>query len=357
MNWLLGNKNRKKKGFGGLRSSKNDWSETESKRAISQGNLQHAIDTARETQHFEESLEDLEEQAENANFSDIETQSFEQELNKIARSEGYENIDDYEGLDDYESAEDLARRRRVVRRMGANKGRRGSLFAAKRLGKKGLTGKMKGIRGTLTMTVTRVTYNIPLDLQCQLFNALDNTIGNQLVNKYITPGVNFLGSVVNPVNGAITFTYQSQANPLLQDTVVIQTQEVPYNLFLNAMIAGDMFQVGGGPNHKPGGQCSLSDSAQANIQWTKQWFFTHRNSLGKGSDNPLIGGMFIDAAQFQLQYQNILIGFPVDKERGLIFTASFIPGYQLGQQLTATFFWNFSVVHLHNFEHRRRNTR
>lgn len=326
--------------FLGFGRTKENWSAKEKKRAKEQGNLNIVMN--RVTNDME-CLEDYEGET----LEDYEAAEADWDSSLEEQMESY-----LENLLQGESVEDLARprRRMVAGRMGKRFGRRGSVYTAHRgLGSRGMGGKMTGIKGQITLIITRLTYTILKDLPVQLFNPLDNTAGNPLVTKYLPQNVAFLGSATNPADGSVVFTFKDLLTNAV-DNVTVQIQEVPYIKFLEGLKTS-MFQVGGGPAKSPGGTIQISD-VTATVQFTKQWVFTEQNILGKGSDNPLNAGSFIAAEQFRPDIQNILIGFPIDAENGLIFNSAYINGYTPGMQLVTTFFLSFSRVLLHNHKNK-----
>lgn len=319
-----------------------DWNENETDQIKTQKNFDRTMKATTSTGHFEENFEE-----------EISLEKFEDMENPVPTREMEQYFDDLLKTEKYESAEEHAQRR-IGRRMANNMHRRfpgrGGPFAAHRLGQKHLGKGFGHIKGTLTMVITRTSYNIAFNLIVELWNPLDILTGGSIITaiqSQYAAGATFLSATFN-AQGDLVLVYGLTSNLAITDTVIVHCQEVSYFEHLYGIVMGDMLQVGGGPVHKPGGQCVLSDASAANLQWPQQWYFTKKNFLGTFKQKPLNGGMFIDASQYLQQYQNILIGFPVDKENGIMFTAINNPGQVPGYQLSATFMWNFSHVIMNN---------
>ena len=332
--------------------AKNEGGFKENERQLidSQGNYDLVKEAAAATGHLEQHLEqeswETYEAVNKTSGPPIETPAMIQSLEEFARAEG--------GWETYDR-ENLTGRTAIGRRMMANMAQRhgvmGGRYAVHRLGQRHLSAEMGGVKATLTMNVVRLSYNIPYNLIAPMWNVLDILTGGQsaaAIQQQYASGGTFLGATfaivaspgINP--GDLVLTYGLTTNLAITDTVVIHTQETEYIAHMYGIVCGAVLQVGGGPAHKPGGQAVLSDPTQAQSQWNTQWYFYKKNFMGSYTQKPLNGGYFIDSHQYQLGYQDIKIGFPVDYYHGICLTCIFIPGYN--SQLSVSFQWSFSVV-------------
>jgi len=303
------------------------------KRAKEQGNLDRADKRATDIQHFDE--ENYE--------ADYENNRDNWDADFDASNDLEELEDSFDEFLDGESVEDLsrARQRRISRRMARRHGKRGGVFASKRFfGAKGLTGKSNaGIRGQLTIIVTRNSYNIPFDLPIEMFNSLDSLCNSPLVPQYIkNADIQMLSGYIDATITNFVYRFRQISTGFI-DTVTISCQEVSYVKLIVGMQT-DMLEVGGGT-------IQISDVTQT-VQFTKPFQFVEQNILGKGGNNPVNIGSFIKPQNFRPDIADILVAFPVDKESGVIFTCAYIAGKPVGYQLVTTFFLNMSVVRLHN---------
>jgi hypothetical protein len=313
------------------------WTESEKRRAKLAKNYDDAVEKSKTLQHLDESVEDFD------NYEDAEqlleglsgemVELLEQSFEDACRAENFDGDFDAHA----EDAEHLRKRRRVLGRMRRRHGRRGGAYASKR-------SQHSGIAAQVTLVVTRTSYNYQVDFPVELFNPLDITTDAALISQFMPNGYsysiayNFLPNSGNNF-GSLVFTFWANATPLVQDAVIIQTQEVPYAKFLTGLLTCTLW-TGGGPNKSPSGTIQLSDQ-NAVSAFTKRWIFSNQNIVGKGSTNPLNPGSFIVPEQYLPYIANIIAKFKVDGQRGIIMFAPYIPGYQANNVLITTFFWNF----------------
>lgn len=323
------------------------WNEKESKRAKLQDNYDTAMERSVALQHVQESdLETLEAyEAAEADWDGNLEETLDQSFEDFCREENF----------DANNVEDIGRpqRRRIAHRMHRRHGRRGGVYSAHRFGRKGLF--RGGIAGQITMTVTRTSYNYQIDFPIELFNPLDIQADASQIAQFMPNGYSYsVAYTFTQGNsfGALVFSFWLNSTPLVIDQVIVQTQEVPYAKFLTGLLIS-FLQVGGGPSKSPGGTIQISD-VNATTAFTKRWIFAGQNILGKSETNPQNPGSFIAPEQFLQYIANIIIGFPLDAENGLIMFAPYIPGYGVNNTLVTTFFWNFSKVMLHNHKKFRR---
>lgn len=353
-----------------VKKNSEGFTESETQRIKSDGNYETTMKAATLSGHFEENFEtESWENYEALNKSagpPNATPAMEASFEEFMKAEG--------GWENYEH-ENLTGRTRIgraiMRNQAARHGAIGGRYAVHRLGQKRFSSEFGGIVATLTMTVQRLSYNIPYNLITPMWNVLDILTGGQsaaAIQQQYAPGATFLGATfatapapgITP--GDLVLTFGQTSNLAITDSVVIHTQETEYIAHMYGIVCGAVIQVGGGPKYKPGGQAVLSDPTQAQSQWNTQWYFYKKNFMGSYTQKPLNGGMFIDSHQYQLGYQDIKIGFPIDYYHGICMTCIYIPGYS--SQLAVTFQWNFSVVdyggfkkhtggsmHRHHYEH------
>ena len=301
------------------------WSKKARKRSVENGNLDSAIEKATDLEHLEE-FESLEAYEANETFDDSFDDSYEASYLEALDAE---NLNDSENLT-------KAQRIRLAKRLHRKHGKRGAVYASRRSAR--MIGSMKGIEGQVTIQITRNSYNIPYDLPVQVFNCLDGFCNNPLVNKYLpNPDVQFLGGYVDATFTNFVFRYR-RISTNLTDTVTVSCNEVAYVKLLFGMIT-DTFTV-------TGGTVKISDQDQT-IQFDKPFVFSAQNILGRSDANPLNMGSFIRPDNFRKDIANILISFPVNKQRGFIFTSAYISTAGVGYTLTTTFFLNLGNIQIH----------
>lgn len=300
------------------------WSKNSRKRAIEQGNLDSAIERASDLEHMEgDSFESWE--SDNS-FDDSFDDSYEEAYEESLSEEGFSNSDNLTN----------AQRRRVANRMRRKKGSKGAIYGARRSGK--LLGGLKNVDGQITLNIVRNSYNIPYDLPCQVFNSLDGFCNSPLVNKYIpNPDVQFLGGYVDATFTNFVFRFR-RISTNVTDSITVSCNEVSYVKLLFGMMT-DTFTV-------TGGTVQISDETQT-VQFNKRFTFSSQNILGRSDDNPLNMGSFIKPDNFRKDVANILVSFPVNKQRGFIFTTAYINGAAPGYALTTTFFLNLGRIKIH----------
>lgn len=322
-----------------------NWSPKEKKRAIENGNLDLAMERASDLEHLQnnavvvESFETYEAMDE-GHYEGVEgLDNLLDTLETLCHQEGLDSLEDYENID-------YARRNRILGNMVRKHGRRGGVFTSHQLGQRGLTGTFAHVAATVTVVISRLSYNLAFALPVEAFNYLDSVSGYNLIAKNCPAGVTFVGAVVQP-SGSIIFTYNDTATHTIVDTVQISCQEVPYNMLLTGTQT-TILQTGGGPNKSPSGTIQLSDPTQAQLQYSQQWIFTHRNIFGSDTSNPLASGLFFSSDQFQNGILDMKVTFPIDNERGFIYNCAYVPGAAPGYQLQSTFFFTFQHVKHHN---------
>lgn len=312
------------------------WSKKSRKDSILNGNLKEALRKATELEHMD-SVDDYETYEREA-LSDDWDDSFDESL-----EESFNESMEAEGLEDYE-IESLtkAQKRRVARRMAKKRGRKGGVFAARRFGSRGMTGKqMKGVVGLLTIVITRNSYNIPYDLPVEVFNSLDSLCNSPIVRKYIpNPDVQFLGGYVDATFTNFVYRFRQISTGAL-DNVTVSCQEVSY-VKLIVGLQTDMFQVGGGT-------IRISDELKQS-QFDKQINFVNQNILGKEMNNPLSTGSFITPDTFKKDTAYLKVAFPVDKQNGFVFMSAYYSGTPVGYQLQTTFFLSLSYVNITGYK-------
>jgi len=300
------------------------WSKKSKKRSIENGNLDSAIERATDLQHLEsDSLEDYESDSSfDADFDESYEEAYQESLQE-------ENLS---------SSEDLTRaqKRRMSARMNRKKGRKGGVYSARR---NQLKGSYKNIEGQLTINITRDTYRIPYDLPVQVFNSLDGFCNNPLVNKYLpNSDVQFISGYVDSTVTNFVFLFR-RISTGLTDTVTVSCNEVAYVKLLFGLMV-DRFEVSGGT-------IQISDDTKT-AQFNKKFTFSEQNVLGKDGANPLNMGSFIKTNQLRKDLADIQISFPVNKEKGFIFTSMYITGVVgTGYTLITTFFFNLRNIKLH----------
>lgn len=333
-------------GVGGYSKKLEHFNGKEKAQATEDGNLETAIKRATDLDHLEiESLEDFNLE----NYEGLDSSCYEgyenllqQDLDSFCHAEGLDMFDNYENADSVENAQRRRKRKRVGFRMKQKHGRKGGAYTAHKLGAKSMTGSFSGVKGSITISVTRNSFNLPYFLYVELFDYLSAQAGYPLISQYLPLGVTFVGATVN-ANGSITFTFNDTGTHTIIDTVTVTATEVPYNTFLTSTIT-DKYQTGGGQPSAPSGTIVLSDPSQQALQMAQVWRATDYAPLGDVKADPVNSGAFFSANQFQQGVLEVKYQFPIDRQKGLLFPMAFVPGSAPGYTLTATWYLMFAVI-------------
>lgn len=248
----------------------------------------------------------------------------------FSRAMGFESFDDLEesyedegyeeGYEELEEAyENLVRagHRRPHSAMSAKYGRRWKGVrggGTKKSGKTLVGRNMAGANATISITATRLTFNIPDDLPIQIFNVMDNYADNSVLRRYLPAGVVLTLSSTDATRTNWLFQFTKGA---LTDIVRVSCSEVSYNK-LQLATQSDLFRVSKT-------LYKFSDELQQQTL-TGKFIIVSQSLFGFGKENPLTLNNYFDPKNQSKSSIVITDAYDIDKQSGIVMTLPAIGG-------------------------------